>query len=297
MISSPIAATVTPFRPDGAVDLSALGDYLGLLHDAGVTSLLVNGTTGEFASLTVRERRQLVEFCRSRWRGTLIAHVGACALDDALDLTEHANDLADCLAAIAPYFFAHAPEAGLENFFAQVLGRAQKPVLLYNFPRHTQVNLSPGMVARLAADFPALFGVKDSGKDLTASRAYKAASARIQVFLGDDRVGPRVRELGVDGVVTGAGGPVAELPVRIAAAVAARDIEAAAHLQRVFDRYTEARKTLPLSDIAFAKAALQTRLPGFPARVRPPLTAAEPAQWRLIMTAMHNTLTEMRPLG
>ncbi|WP_194290017.1 dihydrodipicolinate synthase family protein [Nocardia macrotermitis] len=94
--------------------------------------------------------------------------------------------------------------AALGDYPDMVSAAGVETVLLYSFPRHTQTAVSPEAVARLAAKFPLVCGVKDSGKDLTISRGYKQRTPRLQVFLGDDRSGVRVRELGVDGVVTGA---------------------------------------------------------------------------------------------
>ncbi|MBF6339801.1 dihydrodipicolinate synthase family protein [Nocardia abscessus] len=98
---------------------------------------------GEFASLTLGERRAVTEHSRSTWAGTLIAHVGATATADAIAAVQHAQQHADVLAAITPYFFAAAPEAGIEQFFRQVLAASGKPWLLYNFPRHTANPLFP----------------------------------------------------------------------------------------------------------------------------------------------------------
>jgi 4-hydroxy-tetrahydrodipicolinate synthase len=80
--------------------------------------------------------------------------------------------------------------------------------------------------------------------------------------------------------------------VGIAAAVAAQEIERAQTLQHEFDRYTDTRKRLPLSDIAFAKAAVAARLPGFPAQVRPPLIDATPQE----TDEIHSVMVSMMPL-
>ncbi|MFB8005197.1 dihydrodipicolinate synthase family protein [Nocardia sp. NPDC056000] len=296
MISSPIVAAVTPFDERGVVDYVALGDYLDLLIEAGVQSLLVNGTTGEFPSMSLVERREVVDFCRQRWPRRLIAHVGASAVGDTETLIQAANDCADALAVITPYFFADAPEAGIEEFFECALSSARKPVLLYNFPRHTQNSLAPALVTRLSAKLPLLWGVKDSGKDLSITQEFKARCPRLRVFVGDDRIGIRVAELGIDGVVTGAGGPVPELPLGIAAAVGRGDVVAARHLQATFDCYSDARKAMPLTDIAFVKAALAARLPGFPPHVRPPLVTASAEQCQSIRTFMRdNMINKLSP--
>ncbi|MBF6173613.1 dihydrodipicolinate synthase family protein [Nocardia blacklockiae] len=290
MLVSPIVATVTPFRPDGSIDFTALGEYLALLDHAGVTTVLVNGTTGEFASLSARERRQVTEYVRAAWPHTLIVQVGSCAAGEVIEAIQHANDFADYLAVLTPWFFADAPAAGIEAFFTEVLDHARRPVLLYNFPRHTGNVLAPKLVARLASRFPLVCGVKDSGKDRAVTQEYKRLCPRLRVFAGDDRLAPHAAALGIDGVATGAGGPVAELPVRIATAIAAGDSARARQVQAVFDVYTEARKAMPLSDIAFAKAALSARLPGFPTTVRAPLSTATSEQADTIRTILRNNI-------
>ncbi|WP_280249206.1 dihydrodipicolinate synthase family protein [Nocardia abscessus] len=278
MVDSAVVAVLTPFQRSGRIDFAALTDYLQLLASAGVGTILVNGTSGEFAGLTADERRSVVEHCRSEWAGTVIAHVGATAVEDVRAAARHAEEHADAVAVIAPYFFAAAPESGVEQFFRQAMTGIELPWLVYNFPRHTGNPVSPAVVARLAGEFPQLIGVKDSGKDLAVARAYKTGRPRLSVLVGDDRAAARLAELGLDGVVTGAGGPVAELPVTITAAATAGHESSVSGWQRVFDTYSDTRKAMELSDIAFAKAAAATRLPGFPLRVRAPLTGVDEQQ-------------------
>ncbi|WP_431969457.1 dihydrodipicolinate synthase family protein [Nocardia sp. bgisy134] len=266
---NPIVATVTPFTRDHAVDTGALGDYLGFLHRAGVPAILVNGTTGEFANLTIAERKKVLEQARAQWPGQLVAHIGATAYGDAMDLLDHARQHADAVAAIAPYFFADPPEIGVRDFFGRLLARTELPMLLYNFPRHTQTPISPELLGALAAEYPMLVGIKDSSGRLDVTRAYTATG--LAVFAGNDGAAARIGELGVHGIVSGGGNPVPEIPVRIAAALRAGDREAAARWQAVFDECRALRHESGLSDITFVKAALAERIPGFPAAVRSPL--------------------------
>ncbi|MEV0028021.1 dihydrodipicolinate synthase family protein [Nocardia sp. NPDC050793] len=266
---NPIIATVTPFTHDHTVDTGALGEYLGFLHRAGVPAILVNGTTGEFANLTVAERKKVLEQARAQWPGHLVAHVGATAYGDAIDLLDHARDHADAVAAIAPYFFADPPETGVRDFFGRLLARTELPMLLYNFPRHTQTPISPALLGALAAEYPMLVGIKDSSGQLDVARAYTATG--LAVFAGNDGAAARIGELGVHGIVSGGGNPVPEIPVRIAAALRDGDRDAATRWQAVFDECRALRHESGLSDIAFVKAALAERIPGFPATVRSPL--------------------------
>jgi len=293
MIISPIVAVVTPFDAKGAVDKGALQGYLALLSAAGIKTILVNGTTGEFFTMTLYERRAVLEFCREHWSGEVIAHVGSAALGDAIDLLDHARFHTDYLAAISPYFFASPPEEGVCAYFRQLLVRSDLPLLLYNFPRHAQTDITPSIVAQLAAEFPLLRGVKDAGKDRGITRQFKAARPDMQVFIGDDRAGARLSEIGVDGLVTGGGGPVVELPLRIADAVQGHDLEQAHQLQADFDQWSDARRASPLTEIAFVKAALAVRLPGFPPYVRPPLATATESQCEEIRSFL---LRKMMPL-
>ena len=278
MITSPIVAVVTPFDAQGTVDTGALQDYLALLAAAGVKTILVNGTTGEFFTMTLHERRGVLESCREHWPGQVIAHIGSAAIGDAIDLLDHARSHTDYLAAISPYYFASPPEEGVCAYFRQLLLRSDLPLLLYNFPRHTQTDITPSIVSQLAAEFPLLRGVKDSGKDRDITRQFKAVRPDLQVFVGDDRAGSRLSEIGADGLVTGGGGPVVELPLRIVNAVWGGHLEQAHQLQASFDQWSDARRASPLTEVAFVKAALGARLPGFPPYVRPPLVTATDAQ-------------------
>lgn len=273
---NPILATVTPFTSDYRVDTGALGDYLRFLNESGARAILVNGTTGEFPALTVAERKSVLEFTRSHWSGQLIAHIGTPAIGDAIELLDHAHEHADAVAAIAPYYFAEPPEAGIREYFGLLLERTRLPLLAYNFPRHTQALITPALLGSLAAEYPMLVGVKDSGSDRGTTRDY--ADTGLAVFVGSDGAAAHIAEHGALGIVSGGGSPVPELPVRIAQALRAGDHDEARRWQVVSDDYRALRRRTGLTDPAFVKAALAERIPGFPVGVRPPLVAADSVQ-------------------
>ncbi|MGH3866783.1 MAG: dihydrodipicolinate synthase family protein [Pseudonocardiaceae bacterium] len=285
-----IVAVLTPFDASGVVDKGALRGYLALLSAVGVKTILVNGTTGEFFTMTSRERGAVLELCREHWPGQVIAHVGSAAIGDAIELLDHARSHTDYLAAIAPYYHANPPEEGVCSYFRQLLARSDRPMLLYNFPRHTQTDITPSIVSRLAAEFPLLRGVKDSGTDRNLTRQFKAARPEMQIFIGDDRAGAHLAERGADGLVTGGGGPVVELPLRILDAVTSDELERAHQLQADFDQWSDARHASPLTGIAFTKAALAARLPGFPRYVRPPLVSATDSQCQEIRSFLRQKM-------
>ncbi|MFI6309528.1 dihydrodipicolinate synthase family protein [Nocardia fusca] len=285
---NPILATVTPFTRDHRVDTGVLGDYLGFLHESGVRTVLVNGTTGEFPALTVAERKAVLEFTRSHWSGQVVAHIGTSAIGDAIELLDHAHDHADAVAAIPPYYFAEPAEAGLREYFGLLLGRTKQPLLVYNFPRHTQALITPGLIGSLAARYPMLAGVKDSGTDRGVTRNY--ADTGVSVFIGSDGAAAHIAEHGALGIVSGGGSPVPELPVRIAQALRAGDHDEAIRWQKVFDECRVLRRRSGLTDTAFVKAALAERVPGFPVAVRPPLVAADDVQSQEIRTHLRTKI-------
>lgn len=273
---NPILATVTPFTSDHRVDTGALSDYLSFLYDSGVRAILVNGTTGEFPGLTVVERKCVLEFTRAHWPGQIIAHIGASSVGETVELLDHAHDHANAVAAVAPYYFADPPEAGIRIYFGLLLARTKLPLLVYNFPRHTQVRITPALLGSLVGEYSMLAGVKDSGTDRRTTQDY--ALAGLSVFVGSDGAAAHIAEYGAQGIVSGGGNPVPELPVAIAKALRAGGNDEALHWQSLFDECRELRQRSDLTDIAFVKAALAERLPGFPTTVRPPLVAADTGQ-------------------
>lgn len=287
-VRGPVFAIVTPFDSRGEIDYAALGDYLRFLEGHGVRDIVVNGTTGEFPSLTMAERIRVLEHCRRGFRGTVISHVSSCCDRDCRTLLEHARDHADAALLLPPFYYAHAGEAGCLAFLRAVLREATIPVYLYHFPEHTQMPISPEMFGVLAAEFEHLAGIKDSGGDLQVSRAFKQAAPGRQVFVGSDRGALQVLLEGLDGSVTGCGNPVPEFLVTLQERFAAGSLEAARTVQASFDGWTDFREGLPVKDLPMVKAALGARVPGFPPYVRPPFLTAEPDQIAVIHETMRD---------
>lgn len=282
----PFAAIVTPFDKCGQIDYEALRDYLAFLEEAGLSHIVTNGTTGEFASLTPRERFQILEFSRANFSGRIVNHVSDCCIETCLNYIRAGEDLADATLALPPFYYAHPPAGGVMAFFRRVLEQARKGVFLYNFPKHTQFQISVEMLHELAAD-SILLGVKDSGGSLETSRAYKAACNQLQIFVGADKLALEVLRNGLDGSVTGGGNPVPELLLSIRSAYSRGDLSQAQRAQETFNLWTNYRKALNLEEIPIVKAGLAARIPGFPIHVRPPFTEISPALANAITTFLH----------
>ncbi|OGQ25103.1 MAG: 4-hydroxy-tetrahydrodipicolinate synthase [Deltaproteobacteria bacterium RBG_16_71_12] len=159
-----ITALVTPFHEDGSLDLAA---YRALVREqlaAGVDGLVPCGTTGESVTLSQDEHRAVVTACRDEARGMVpvIAGAGANDTKKAVYNQRAMHELGvDATLHVTPYYNKPTQE-GLYRHFRAVAEAAPTPVILYNVPGRTGVDLLPETVARLAADCPTIVGVKEA---------------------------------------------------------------------------------------------------------------------------------------
>jgi 4-hydroxy-tetrahydrodipicolinate synthase len=242
-----------PFAENGAVDFGAFLAHLDWLAECGVRNLLVNGTTGEFFSLTPTEQLQLLQVARENWDGVVIAHTGSPGLFQCLETARAAEgEGADFIAALPPFYFAGAPAAGLVEWFTALAESTALPLILYNFPKHTGNPLTPEILAQVPH-----YGMKDSSADLSL------IPATPRYFVGGDRKISAAYAAGAKGFVS-ASSNADPLPyVRI-------ETEQSAENQAAVDK-VYAQLSGPFA-IARIKQALAEILPGYPTHVRPPLT-------------------------
>jgi dihydrodipicolinate synthase/N-acetylneuraminate lyase len=270
-ITGPVFAIPTPFETrSGDVSLQAMSDFLDFLRAKHAHSIVVNGSTGEFSSLTMRERKTTWQAARKNFTGYVINNISATSWLEANALA-HASDGADALLILPPYYFARASERGLIEFFRRALEGVEIPVYLYNFPRNVNIVLTPSLFAKIRAVCPAIVGVKDSSGDLPAAVALMQDGGAQGVFLGKDTLALAALRAGLAGSITGAGNPFPEFLVEIVDAWRGGDVARAEAAQAGFDVWNAFRATLPVDEAALVKAAIAMRLPGFPTSVRAPL--------------------------
>lgn len=141
-----IAASFTPMDETGSINLSVIDKYADLMADSGMAGVFVCGTTGESLSMTIEERKQVLE----QWvksaggRFKVIAHVGSNSQNEAIDLAHHAQEIgADAIGAMAPCFFKPGSVRDLVDFFTPIAHAAEElPFYYYNMPSMTGVCLS-----------------------------------------------------------------------------------------------------------------------------------------------------------
>uniref|UniRef100_A0A1A7W6X6 N-acetylneuraminate lyase n=1 Tax=Iconisemion striatum TaxID=60296 RepID=A0A1A7W6X6_9TELE len=168
-----IAATFTPFTPQGEINLSVIGPYIDyLLEQQGVKGIFVNGTTGESLSLTVAERKILTEEWCQKAKGRMdhvIVHIGCMSVKDSQDLARHAAQTgADGIAVIAPFFLKPRTAEALREFMKEVASAAPNlPFYYYQIPALTGVNVHVrDVIEGIEKIIPSFKGVKFSGCDL-----------------------------------------------------------------------------------------------------------------------------------
>jgi 4-hydroxy-tetrahydrodipicolinate synthase len=161
-----LPALVTPFR-DGAVDEGAFVRLVERQIAGGVHGLVPVGTTGETATLSHDEHRRVVELCvkTAAGRVPVVAGSGSNATDEAIELVRHAKTVgADAALVVTPYYNRPSQE-GLYAHYAAINEAVQLPVLVYNVPSRTSVDISNDILARLSK-LPNIVGIKDATGDM-----------------------------------------------------------------------------------------------------------------------------------
>jgi 4-hydroxy-tetrahydrodipicolinate synthase len=182
-----LPALVTPFR-DGAVDEKAFAELVERQIAGGVHGLVPAGTTGETATLTHEEHRRVVELCVqvAGGRVPVIAGAGSNSTAEAIGLVEHAKAVgADAALVVTPYYNRPSQE-GLFQHYAALNEAVQLPILVYNVPGRTSVDISNETLARLAK-LPNIVGIKDATGDLGRASLQRLDCGEEWIMLsGDD---------------------------------------------------------------------------------------------------------------
>jgi len=182
-----IPALVTPFK-DGAIDESAFRNLVERQIKGGVQALVPVGTTGETATLSHAEHRRVVELCveTAAGRVPVIAGAGSNSTEEAIGLVRHAKEVgADAALVVTPYYNRPSQE-GLYRHFAAINDAIELPVVIYNVPARTSVDISNETVARLAR-LPNIAGIKDATSDLSRPSVMRRTCGEDFVLLsGED---------------------------------------------------------------------------------------------------------------
>ncbi|MFT4575797.1 MAG: 4-hydroxy-tetrahydrodipicolinate synthase [Polaribacter sp.] len=198
-------ALVTPFKSDKTVDFEALVKLVAFNIDNGIDYLVINGTTGESATITKEERKEIITVIAkvTNKRVPLVLGIGgnntASVVSElqSTDLTE-----IDAILSVAPYYSKPTQEGFYQHFKAISLA-SPKPIILYNVPGRTAKNMEPSTTIRLANDFKNVIAVKEAGNNVQQYlELIKNKPADFLIISGDDDLALTVVLAGASGVIS-----------------------------------------------------------------------------------------------
>ncbi|NCC24075.1 MAG: 4-hydroxy-tetrahydrodipicolinate synthase [Deltaproteobacteria bacterium] len=228
-------ALVTPFR-NGQVDEEAYRSLIEWQIESGINGLVPCGTTGESATLSHAEHREVIRICVDQAKGRLpiLAGAGSNSTKEAIELTRYAKEAgADGALLITPYY-NKPTQAGLVAHFKAIAAEVSMPFVVYNVPGRTSVNLLPTTVARMSREIPEVIGIKEATGDLRqCSDVIEQCGPDFTVLSGDDFTVLPLLAIGGHGVISVVSNIVPAMMSGLTAAFSSGDLAAARqfHLQ------------------------------------------------------------------
>ena len=267
------AALVTPFAPDGAIDLSLASAHAKRVLESGGDGVTLFGTTGEGASIGINERSAMLEAIQAAGvpAEKITTCIVACAMEQALQQAR------DCVSRgvrrfllTPPFYFKSVSDEALFAWFAEFIEKLDQPdvqIILYNIPQVTGVGLSVSLIRKLKDKFEEqIFGVKDSSGVWT--NCEKLLKNRdLAILIGDERLLARAAPLGGAGSISGMANLVAGRLSRIIK-TGEEDVELSALVDEVVSH--------PVTPLVKAMVGAQYRESGWD-HVRTPLSSADAA--------------------
>ncbi len=204
MLKGSYVALVTPFK-NGEVDYSALEALLDFHLNKGTHGILLLGTTAETAGLASDEKDALLRFAihKLNRRVPVMIGTGTNNLHQTLANTMKAKELgADFALVITPYYIKPT-QAGMYEYFGHIASRVDIPIVIYNVPGRTGVNILPATVVKLAKAYPNIVGIKEaSGSIVQATEIIRDAPDSFVVMCGEDAINLPLMAIGAKGCIS-----------------------------------------------------------------------------------------------
>lgn len=279
-----LVALATPFAADGSVDVQGLRDLVDRTIDGGIHGVVACGSTGEFSALTSGERRLVVETVvdQAAGRVPVIAQTGAAGTAKAIELTKHAESVgADIVMPVAPYYEPLTMDE-TRHYLRKVAESVQIPVMLYNLPHATGVDLTPDVIAGLARETENIKYVKNTSPDMAAAAALISHYGDlVGTFVGWDTLLFSALVSGSAGAMAGTANVIPAELVAVYDAVQTGDLDAARAAWATVFPLLDAALSMPY--VTAVKAALDAVGHGA-GSVREPLLPLAPEQEAQITT-------------
>jgi 4-hydroxy-tetrahydrodipicolinate synthase len=235
-------ALITPFRQNFSLDEDALRRLVRRQVDAGINFLVPCGTTGESPTLNVAEQKRVVEITIEEAGGKVPVVAGAGGNDTAhvIELARSFEELgANGILSVSPYYNKPTQE-GLYQHFKAIAGAVSLPIILYNIPGRTGVNIDPATVKRLA-EIDNIVGVKEASGNISQMAVLlDMVPERFHVISGDDGITLPLMSIGGRGLISVASNEIPAEMTRITQLCLANDFAAAREIHRRYFRVMEA---------------------------------------------------------
>ena len=229
MFEGSLVAIVTPFK-NGNVDEQAFRDLLEFHIENGTSGIVPCGTTGESATLTNEEHHQVISIAIEVCKGKIpvLAGTGSNSTREAIEMTQFAEKAgADGALLITPYYNKPSQQGLYEHFMA-VAKETDLPIILYNVPSRTSVNMLPETVARLNEDRKNIIGIKEASGSLgQISEVIDRCGEGFELISGDDGLLWPILAVGGTGVISVSANLVPEKMALLCARAAHRDMDGA----------------------------------------------------------------------
>ena len=181
-------ALSTPFK-DGQVDEATYRDFIEWQIEQGINGLVPCGTTGEAATMSHEEQGRVIRICveQAKGRVPVVAGAGSNSTREAIELTKMAKEAgADATLQITPYYNKPTPEGLIEHFKA-IAAEASIPLVIYNVPGRTGLNLLPADLKRIVDAVPEAIGIKEATGNMNqAAQVIEQCGKDFQLLSGDD---------------------------------------------------------------------------------------------------------------
>ena len=180
-------ALVTPMNLDGTIDYEAYGRLIDWQIDSGIAALVACGTTGESATMTEDEHKEVIRFTveRAAGRVPVIAGTGSNCTAKAVAMTKFACSVGAAACLLVTPYYNKATQAGLIAHYTAIADASTKPLILYNVPSRTGCNLLPATCAALASH-PMVAAVKEASGNISQIVSLAAQAPELTIYSGND---------------------------------------------------------------------------------------------------------------
>ena len=200
-----LTAMVTPFNADGSINYEAGADFADWLLANGSDGLVVEGSTGEAATMDMDEKIKFMQtiVARVNGRAKIVAGAGTNCTASTIDLVKKMEACGvDGVLVVGPYYNKPTQE-GYYQHFAAVAKATKLPIIVYNVPGRTGGNIAPETVARLAADFSNIVAIKEAaGNVAQTAELYRVLPEDFSIYSGDDGLILPFLSVGASGLIS-----------------------------------------------------------------------------------------------